>query len=105
MKLKIKDKEYDLLTNGSKASDLICTFLIVSSDPTSIDKIFLECNSFSIQYGEDEEFVQYTNHYEIVYVELRHNQDLGYMTVIDSQYVPAKGDVVTVYLRSKSTIS
>ena len=102
MRLKIDDKEYEVLLNGTNITESVTMLRILSSDPTEIDQVFSGCTEFFIQNSDIEEYISYANHYNIVYTEVRHNQELGYYQNPETEeYEMRYGDVVTIYLKDK----
>lgn len=98
MKLIISNEEYDILINGTNITNTFCIIRIVNSNPTHIDKLFQDAVEFFIR-DENDNDVQYDNIYSVVYTELRHNQDLGFIEDQSTgEYIHKYGDVITVYL-------
>ena len=99
MKLKIKDNEFTILSNGTNITQNLAQLLILSSDPTLIDSLFQEEEVFYIMVTEDSDYVEYQNIYSVDYTQLRHNVETGiYYNEETQQFEKEYQDVVTVYM-------
>ena len=96
MEIMIGDFKFSVLENGSNLTPQNCTFRVLSSDPTSVDSLFRGEESFMMRHSEDEEWVTVANEYDVSYVELRHDIDIGW---VDGEM--KRADVTTVYMVRK----